>query len=464
MTRSVLVVDDDASIRRTFELQLPRLGYEVRTADSAEAALAAVAAVDPGVIVSDIRMPGLDGLSLLAHLRVARPDVPVVMITAHQDMTSAIAAMKAGAFDYLVKPLDLDRLEIVLARCFLERDAQRRAERAAAEASEGRESYALGSLIGRDPKMVEIYKAIGVLTTNRAPVLVRGETGTGKEMLARSIHFNSDAASEPFVAVNCTAVPESLLESELFGHLRGSFTGATSDRRGRFELAGRGTIFLDEIGDTSPAFQAKLLRVLQDREFYPVGGERPRRTEARVIAATHRPLEQLVRDGHFREDLYFRLRVVELTVPPLRDRRDDVEALAEHLLAKAGRELHKEGTALSRDAVRALRTYDWPGNVRELENTLIRALVLVRGGTITPDLLALGGSAPADSPANGGAAVTSDALADVERAHVAAVLARVGGNKRRAARALRVSRSRLDRLIEKYGLVASERDQGSRES
>jgi two-component system response regulator AtoC len=294
-------------------------------------------------------------------------------------------------------------------------------------------------------------------------VLVRGETGTGKELLARAIHFNSDAASEPFVSVNCTAVPEALLESELFGHLRGSFTGATSDRRGRFELAGRGTIFLDEIGDTSPAFQAKLLRVLQDREFYPVGGERPRRTDARVIAATHRPLEQLVRDGQFREDLYFRLRVVELTVPPLRERRDDIQALAEHLLVKAGRELHKEGVTLSRDASRALQAYDWPGNVRELENTLTRALVLVRGATITPDLLALGGSAPAGTATDGGTAA-SDALADVERAHVAAVLARVAGNKRRAARALHVSRSRLDRLIEKHGLMVPERDQGARES
>jgi len=463
MTRTVLLVDDDASIRRTFELQLPRLGYEVRTAESAEAALAAIANVDPGVIVSDIRMPGLDGLSLLAHLRTARPDIPVVMITAHQDMSSAIAAMKAGAYDYLVKPLDLDRLEVVLGRCVRERNAQRRSERAAADAVDGRESFALGGLVGRDPKMVEIYKAIGVLATNRAPVLVRGETGTGKEMLARAIHFNCDASAEPFVAVNCTAVPEALLESELFGHLRGSFTGATSDRRGRFELAGHGTIFLDEIGDTSPAFQAKLLRVLQDREFYPVGGERPRRTDARVIAATHRPLEQLVRDGQFREDLYFRLRVVELIVPPLRERRDDIPALAEHLVAKAGREMHKEAVTLRRDAVRALQEYDWPGNVRELENTLIRALVLVRGGAITPDLLALGTSAPSGAGVNGVAAA-SDSLADVERAHLTAVLAKVGGNKRRAARALRVSRSRLDRLIEKYGLVAPERDQGLRES
>ena len=462
MARTVLLVDDDASIRRTFELQVSRLGYDIHTAESAEAALACVGAVDPGVVVSDVRMPGLGGLSLLEHMRAARPNVPIVMITAHQDMATAVAAMKSGAYDYLVKPLDLDRLELLLDRCFRERDARRRAERAAADADDAKESYALGNLVGRDATMVEIYKTIGVLATNRAAVLVRGETGTGKEMLARAIHFNSDAADEPFVAVNCTAVPEALLESELFGHLRGSFTGATSDRRGRFELAGRGTIFLDEIGDTSPAFQAKLLRVLQDREFYPVGGEKARRTEARVIAATHRPLEQVVRAGQFREDLYFRLRVVEIAVPPLRERRDDIGALAAHLLHKAGKELHKEGAVLSSDALRALRSYDWPGNVRELENTLTRALVLARGPTITPDLLALGASAPGS--AGNSAQVTDDSLAAIERAHVASVLARLQGNKRRAARALGVSRSRLDRLLDKHGIAASERDTESHES
>jgi DNA-binding NtrC family response regulator len=461
VTRSVLVVDDDASIRRTFELQLSRIGYDVVTAESADTALARVATSEPGAIVSDIRMPGLDGLTLLAHLKSVRPDVPVIMITAHQDMSSAVAAMKAGAYDYLVKPLDLDRIEALLAHCFREREARRPARPTGDSAGDG-DRQSLGALVGRDPRMIEIYKAIGALATNRAPVLVRGETGTGKELLARAIHFNSAAASEPFVAVNCTAVPEDLLESELFGHLRGSFTGATSDRRGRFELAGRGTIFLDEIGDTSPAFQAKLLRVLQDREFYPVGGERPRRTEARVIAATHRPLEQLVREGAFREDLYFRLRVVELIVPPLRERRDDIRPLAEHLLAKAGRELKKEGVTLAADALRALHAYHWPGNVRELENTLTRALVNARGSTITADLLALGAAAPAGAQLSGENA--DDSLHGAERSHLAAVLTRVGGNKRRAARVLGVSRSRLDRLIEKHGLAAPERGQGSHES
>jgi transcriptional regulator with GAF, ATPase, and Fis domain len=311
--------------------------------------------------------------------------------------------------------------------------------------------------------MIEIYKLIGTLAETRTPVLLRGETGTGKEVIARAIHSNSAVAAEPFVAVNCTALPEPLLESELFGHVRGAFTGAANDRKGRFELAGRGTIFLDEIGDTTAAFQAKLLRVLQEREFHPVGSERTRRTEARVVAATHRPLERLVQEGRFREDLYFRLRVVEIVVPPLRERRDDIAPLAEHLLARATREMHRSGVVLTADALRALRAYDWPGNVRELEHTLTRALVLARGGSISAHLLALGVAAPV-SVSSGVPSASYDqrddadqSMAAAERVHLARVLARCEGNKRQAARVLRVSRSRLDRMLEKHGLVAPDR-------
>jgi len=460
--RSLLVVDDDASIRQTFELQIGRLGFVVHTAASAEEALGRMGELMPQVILSDIRMPGLGGLELLAHVRRALPDVSVIMMTAHQDMKSAIGAMKAGAYDYLVKPLDLDRVEELLDRCFRELELRRRG-RAHGDAADGPEEEPTDGLVGRDPRMIEIYKLIGTLAETRTPVLLRGETGTGKEVIARAIHSNSAVAAEPFVAVNCTALPEPLLESELFGHVRGAFTGAASDRKGRFELAGRGTIFLDEIGDTTPAFQAKLLRVLQEREFHPVGAERPRRTEARVVAATHRPLERLVREGRFREDLYFRLRVVEIVVPPLRDRPDDIAPLAEHLLAKAAREMHRSRVVLTADALRALRAYEWPGNVRELEHTLTRALVLARGGSISADLLALGVAAPVASE-SGTAAAPEDQVGDAdqsmaaaERAHLARVLARSAGNKRQAARLLRVSRSRLDRLLEKHGLLAPER-------
>jgi transcriptional regulator with GAF, ATPase, and Fis domain len=281
-------------------------------------------------------------------------------------------------------------------------------------------------------------------------VLIRGETGTGKEVIARAIHFNSADSGEPFVAVNCTSIPESLLESELFGHVRGSFTGATGDRKGRFELAGRGTIVLDEIGDTSPAFQAKLLRVLQEREFHPVGGERVRRTEARVVAATHRPLERMVREGRFREDLYFRLRVVEIVVPPLRERREDIALLAEHLLREGAREMHVAAPVLAPDAVARLASYDWPGNVRELENALTRALVLGRGATVTASDLALGQeSAPLDATDG---VVDDQSLGAMERAHIVRVLQRARGNKRQACRVLRISRPRLDRLLEKHGI------------
>ncbi|HEV2735496.1 MAG TPA: sigma-54 dependent transcriptional regulator, partial [Longimicrobiaceae bacterium] len=279
-------------------------------------------------------------------------------------------------------------------------------------------------------------------------VLIRGETGTGKELVARAIHFNSPQAGEPFVAINCTAIAENLLESELFGHVRGAFTGAVGDRKGRFELAGNGTIFLDEIGDTAPAFQAKLLRVLQEREFYPVGGERPRRTEARVIAATHRPIEELIGQGSFREDLYFRLRVVEIVVPPLRERRDDIPLLAEHLLARAAREIHKDVRIIPAPVMKALQAYDWPGNVREMENTITRAAVLAHGPAISLENLGLGtvpvkGAASASGP-------EGTTLDEVERLQVERILQRTGGNKRRAARLLGISRPRLDRLLAKY--------------
>ncbi len=456
MSGRILVVDDDASIRETFEHHLARSGYQVRTAASAEEALALVAEFEPALVITDIRMPGMDGLELLRQVRSAAEDIDVLLITAHEEMKTAIEAMKAGAYDYLVKPLDLDQIDILLQRCFRDRALHRRVRHLADEAAE---PYSLERLVGRDPRMIEIYKLIGTLAENRAPVLIRGETGTGKEVIARAIHFNSADAAEPFIAVNCTALTQTLLESELFGHVRGAFTGAIADRKGRFELAGSGTIFLDEIGDTSPEFQAKLLRVLEEREFYPVGGERARRTEARVIAATHRPIEELVAEGRFREDLYFRLRVVEITVPPLRERRDDIPLLAEHLIARIGAELHKEVRLISEDAMRLLTAYDWPGNVRELENALTRAAVLARGPFIAPEHLSLAAVSLTHASATAGT-TPDDTLDAVERTHVQQVLERTGGNKRQAARLLGISRPRLDRIIEKHGLMVTDRGQG----
>jgi len=461
MSRRVLVVDDDASIRLTFEQHLGASGFDVATAASADEALARLAAFDPAMVVTDVRMPGMSGLQLLERLQESRPDMAVIVITAHEDMTSAIGAMKAGAYDYLVKPLDLDHIDLVVSRAFRDRRLQRRVEQLTQEAAE---PYILDQLVGKDPRMIEIYKLIGTLATTSTPVLIRGETGTGKEVIARSIHYHSSRAAEPFLAVNCTAIPEPLLESELFGHVRGAFTGASSDRRGRFEMAGSGTLFLDEVGDLSAAFQAKLLRVLQEREFQPVGSERTRRTDARVIAATHRSLEELVAAGRFREDLYFRLRVVEIHVPPLRERPGDIPLLARFLADRAARSLHRPAPVIPDTVVDALQGYGWPGNVRELENALTRALVLSRRPTIDLEHLSLGDLAAAArqrqrTETTGEAAQYEEAgdasLAAAERAHLAGVLRRTGGNKRQAARLLRISRPRLDRLLERHGLVVS---------
>ena len=444
--KCVMVVDDDGAIRETFARNLTRWGYDVVVAASAEEALSNVQRVDPAVVITDVRMRGMDGLELLRTLRERAPEIDVIVITAFEEMRTAVDAMKVGAFEYLVNPLDLDHIELVLQRCFAHRALRRRARRLAVEAGE---AVSLDEIAGREPRMIEIYKTIGQVARTRAPVLVRGETGTGKELIARAIHFNSADADEPFVAVNCTAIPESLLESELFGHRKGAFTGAVNDRRGRFALAGHGTVFLDEIGDTSGAFQAKLLRVLQDREFTPVGAEQTERSDARVIAATHRDLEGLVRDGSFREDLYFRLRVVEIHVPPLRERRADIPVLVEHFIKKLARALHQPMRVVTREAVARLSAYDWPGNVRELENTLTRALVLAHGGVIDVGDLALGESR--QHPATQGV-TRGDSLAEVEAEHVRRILAKAGGNKRKAARLLRVSRARLDRLITRHNL------------
>jgi DNA-binding NtrC family response regulator len=440
MSRRILIVEDDDGHRQALTRHLGRSGWDVTPAETAERALGLFTTASPHIVMTDIRMPGMTGLELLEMLRERAVESPVIVMTAYGDMQVAIDAMKKGAYDYMVKPLDLDRLDQVLERCL--RETVTGEKSAAAEAG-----LTMAALVGNDERMIEIYKTIGAVAHTRTPVLIRGETGTGKELIARIIHANSSHAVEPFLPINCTAVPESLLESELFGHVRGSFTGAIGDRKGRFELAGTGTIFLDEIGDTTPQFQSKLLRVLQEKEFYPVGSEQPRRTHARVIAATHRPMERMTEEGTFREDLYFRLRVVEVLLPPLRERRSDIPVLAGHFAAKAGREVGKQ-LRIPEEVMGVLLSHDWPGNVRELENAITRASVMARGTTLSLEHLSLGTRAQTAM-----ADFELDSLDAVERAHVQRVLARLGGNKSRAAEALRISRPRLDRIIEKHRLV-----------
>jgi len=443
----ILIVDDEEGLREALAEKLRASGHDVETADSAETGLGRLAKFGPHLVLTDLRMPGMSGLELTSRVREAKPDIDVIVMTGHEEMSSAVDAMKAGAFDYLVKPVRLGRVEDVVGRCLREQELDRDAEsssHAGAEEPDG------PLIVGRDRRMIEIYKMIGALARNRATVLVRGETGTGKELIARAVHSHSQHADEPFIAVNCTAVSDTLLESELFGHVKGAFTGAVGSKRGYFELAGSGTIFLDEIGDTSPDFQAKLLRVLQDRTFYPVGGEQPRRTDARVVAATHQPLEELVEEGSFREDLYFRLRVVEISVPPLRDRPGDIREIATALLGRIRRETGQSVDRISESALQRLEAHPWTGNVRELENVLTRAAIVARGRTISEDHLHLDALDDVRTGTGG-----DDALDTMIGAHLQEVLARTGGNRSEAARILEVSSSRLRRLIERLDLETS---------
>jgi len=448
MAQHLLIVDDDPTVRASLSDALDRRGLRVSTADDGEKALSQLAASAVDLVLTDVRMPGIDGVELLRLIRERAPAVDVVLMTAYDDMPTVVAAMREGARDFLVKPLDLQELRGLVDRLLADRQDQRgRAVRPEAEPTpvDDPEEYRLDRLVGRDPQMIGVFKIVGQAAGNRVNVLIRGESGTGKELIARAIHFNSAAAGEPFVAVNCTAIPATLLESELFGHLKGAFTGAIADRKGRFAAAGRGTLFLDEVGDTPAEFQAKLLRVLQEHEFYPVGADRPQRTEARIIAATHRDLEAAVREERFRADLYFRLRVLEIRIPPLRERRADIPALVEHLVQRISRTLDRPAPMFSPEALEVIEEHDWPGNVRELENCLTRALVVATGEMIHARHLDLSASpAPPRTPLR--------SLDEVESEHVRRVLEALGRHKARTAETLGVSRPRLARLIQKYGL------------
>ena len=433
MSQRILVVDDDTDALEVYKTRLTHAGFEVETADSAERALLRVKAFDPALIVTDVRMPGMSGLDLLDKVRSAMGGVDVVVMTGHDDMETAVTAMKSGAFDFLVKPVDPKFLQGLAERCF--REQQLAVQAVDDNVAPQTEALPRGQLIGQDARMVEIYKTIGVLARNRATVLIRGETGTGKEVIARAIHEHSVHAEQPFIAVNCTALTDTLLESELFGHVKGAFTGAVGTRKGYFELAGEGTIFLDEIGDTSPEFQTKLLRVLQERSFYPVGGEQPRTTEARVIAATHRPVEELIEQGRFREDLYFRLKVIEIAVPPLRERPGDIELVANALLSRIREETYRDIRRISDEAIERLQSYDWPGNVRELQNALMRAAIVARGTVIGSDHLVLGqGTRRTDGDLSLDRAI---------RRHVRHVVDLLDGDERSAAKRLGISKKAL---------------------
>ena len=389
----VWIVDDDRSIRWVLEKALSGAGFAASSFPDADTLTRRLRHEAPDAIISDIRMPGTDGLQLLAKLRSAHPELPVIITTAHSDLDSAVASYQGGAFEYLPKPFDIDEVVNVTRRAL----AHRRANRPEAEREPGRGAT---EIIGEAPAMQEVFRAIGRLSNSLITVLINGESGTGKELVAQALHRHSPRASGPFIALNMAAIPRDLMESELFGHEKGAFTGAQAQRRGRFEQADGGTLFLDEIGDMPPDTQTRLLRVLADSEFYRVGGHTPVHVSVRIIAATHQNLEQLVREGRFREDLYHRLNVIRIHLPGLRERREDIPRLARHFLARAAQELGGEQKVLLPETDAYIAGLPWPGNVRQLENVCRWLTVMAAGrevhvADLPPELLA---TEPAEGP------------------------------------------------------------------
>jgi DNA-binding NtrC family response regulator len=449
MIEKVLIVDDEPLAREFLAEFLAEKGAAVTTASDAQEAFARIADGEFDLVITDLRMPGDDGLALLRRIRTSGRDVPVVVNTAYGSVDSAVRALKEGAFDFLTKPLRPELVEQVLdnvAKAIQDaKSAPREAERPCAQTT------ALSvPIIGRSAKLRSLVDTAIRVARSRATVLVTGESGTGQELFARLIHKESPRRAKPFVRVNCAALAETLLESELFGHERGAFTGAIARREGRFELADGGTLFLDEIGETSPALQAKLLRVLEEREFERVGGTKTQTTDVRVIAATNRDLESEIAAGRFREDLYYRLKVVQISVPPLRERREDIDALAIHFVEKYGRENGGRVKRVADDALRALRAMNWPGNVRELENAIERAIVLDPGETLEARHLFVDG---ADHPSASGpgtpdvSAHVGCTLENVERALILRTLESTGNRRKEAARILGVTPRTLTNKI-----------------
>jgi two-component system response regulator AtoC len=436
----ILVVDDDRASRELLARILVARGHDVLALPDGKDALVALERGPVDLVVSDIRMADVDGLQLTDRMREAAPDTPVVLVTAFGNVEGAVEAIRRGAFDYISKPYDVDAIAVVVERALRQRALvlENRALR-----GQVRERYRLEDVVGRSEAMLEVYKTAARVAPSPATVLILGESGTGKELVARAIHAASPRASGPFVPVDCGAIAEGVLESELFGHARGAFTGAQTSRRGLFEEAHGGTLFLDELGDVGPALQARLLRALQEGEIRRVGANEPVQVDVRVVAATNKDLAAAVQAGRFREDLYYRLNVVTLRIPPLRDRREDIPLLLEHFAAKHG---HPQAvvTPAARDLLVAWR---WPGNVRELENVVARALALNPTGVIEPDALPEAMRGPSATPLPSVAAGERPSLAELERRYAAQVLAEQGGNKTRAAEVLGIDRKTLYRIL-----------------
>ncbi|MDD1782673.1 sigma-54 dependent transcriptional regulator [Enterovibrio sp. ZSDZ35] len=437
----LLIVDDDTGIRRTLQLHYLSQDFTVETADCVNAAVDIARELQPNVIVLDIRMEGKSGIEGISDFKAVCPEARIIMITAFHDMDSTIEAMQKGADEYIHKPIDIDELDKAV-QAALDYHASNLQEALTIPDTFGH------SMVGSSHAMKEIFKTIGRVAATNASIVITGESGTGKEMVARAIHNAGSEKSAPFVAINCAALVENLLESEMFGHKKGAFTGAISDQAGKFELANNGTLFLDEVGELSPQIQAKLLRVLQEKVFTPLGGNTPRTTSARIISATNIDFEEAIATKQFREDLYYRLQVVKIHIPPLRERPEDLEALIPALLARANKELGTKVNKVALDAMDVLCQYAWPGNVRELENTLTKAVALCPGDILTIELfseLNVADSHGMEHNKDEG----SLSLEELEYHHVLRVLESVDWHKGKACEILKISRPRLQRILGK---------------
>ncbi len=449
--KRVVIVDDDRRTRRILQILVERLGLASAAFEEAESALAALAEESAALVLTDLRMPGLDGIGFMRRLRTLDAQVPVIVLTAYGTVESAVEAMKLGAVDFLAKPFEVDALELLIQRS-LELSRARSENRFHREQAERAPRF--DDLVGSSPPMRRVFDAIEKIAPTKSALLITGETGTGKELVARAIHRRSPRAAQLFVPLNCAAIPADLLESELFGHVRGAFTGAHTDREGKFAAADGGTLFLDEIGDMDLRLQAKLLRALQEGVIEPVGGNRRLRVDVRIVSSTNRNLEAAIASGGFREDLYYRLNVLRIELPPLRERAEDVPALAASFLAEFGRELGKGALALTPSAQAILRGYRWPGNVRELRNAMERAAVLTLGSEVD-EALARELLPRSAEPAAGAEALTLDldaAVSEVERKTILRALSVASDNKVEAAHLLGIGERTLWTKLKKYGL------------
>lgn len=457
---NILIVDDEESVRKLLTAVLKKEGYTVETATDGQDAVAKVAELNPALVLMDIRMPHMDGLSAFKAMQEKNKDLTVILMTAFAAVETAVEAMRLGAYDYLIKPFNIDEVKLLVKRAMQLKSLTEEVKILHQELSH---NFRLDRLLTNSVKMKDLYRIIGKVAPTNATILITGESGTGKELIANTIHYNSDRSGGPFVKMNCGALPESLLESELFGHEKGAFTGAISRKPGRFELAHGGTIFLDEIGEITPNLQVKLLRVLQEREFERVGGTETIKTDIRVIAATNRNLEEMILKGSFREDLYYRLNVVSVDVPPLRERKEDISLLADYFLHKFGQENSKAMSGFDAEAIAIMEEYHWPGNVRELANVVERAVIMSTGAIIFPEDLPPSLSKTPLSPEPLSSGYTGkplkEIIKEVEKSIISQALGQNGYNKMKTARDLGLSRRALLYKIEEYQIECAKSSQ-----